>query len=105
MQRVMLKSKIHRATITASDLHYVGSITIDPDLLEAAREALSAAGVEPEYVALVDPQTLEPCPALARESLLAVAARIGEVRLIDNAVLQPREQSSPSRSSEREAIA
>lgn len=36
MQRVMLKSKIHRATITDSDLHYVGSITIDPDLLEAA---------------------------------------------------------------------
>jgi len=36
MQRVMLKSKIHRATITGSDLHYVGSITIDPDLLEAA---------------------------------------------------------------------
>ncbi len=31
----MLKSKIHRATITDSDLHYVGSITIDPDLLEA----------------------------------------------------------------------
>src|SRR3954449_1770491 len=36
MIRTMLKSKIHRATITASDLHYVGSITIDPDLLEAA---------------------------------------------------------------------
>jgi aspartate 1-decarboxylase len=36
MQRVMLKSKIHRATITACDLHYVGSITIDPALLEAA---------------------------------------------------------------------
>jgi aspartate 1-decarboxylase len=36
MQRVMLKSKIHRATVTDSDLHYVGSITIDPDLLEAA---------------------------------------------------------------------
>jgi aspartate 1-decarboxylase len=36
MQRVMLKSKIHRATITGCDLHYVGSITIDPDLLEAA---------------------------------------------------------------------
>jgi aspartate 1-decarboxylase len=32
----MLKSKIHRATLTGSDLHYVGSITIDPDLLEAA---------------------------------------------------------------------
>ena len=36
MRRTMLKSKIHRATITASDLHYVGSITIDPLLLEAA---------------------------------------------------------------------
>jgi aspartate 1-decarboxylase len=36
MQRVMLKSKIHRATITGSDLHYVGSITIDPELLQAA---------------------------------------------------------------------
>jgi aspartate 1-decarboxylase len=36
MNRTMLKSKIHRATITDSDLHYVGSITIDPDLLEAA---------------------------------------------------------------------
>jgi len=34
--RTMLKSKIHRATVTDSDLHYVGSITVDPDLLEAA---------------------------------------------------------------------
>ena len=36
MQRVMLKSKIHRASVSDCDLHYVGSITIDPDLLEAA---------------------------------------------------------------------
>jgi aspartate 1-decarboxylase len=36
MQRVMMKSKIHRATVTDCDLNYVGSITIDPDLLEAA---------------------------------------------------------------------
>jgi aspartate 1-decarboxylase len=36
MQRTMLKSKIHRATVTGSDLHYVGSITIDAALLEAA---------------------------------------------------------------------
>lgn len=32
----MLKSKLHRATVTEADLHYEGSITIDPDLLEAA---------------------------------------------------------------------
>lgn len=36
MQRTMLKSKIHRATVTGSDLHYVGSITVDAELLEAA---------------------------------------------------------------------
>jgi aspartate 1-decarboxylase len=36
MNRTMLKSKIHRARITGSDLHYVGSITIDRDLLDAA---------------------------------------------------------------------
>ncbi len=36
MQRTMLKSKIHRATVSDCDLHYVGSITLDRDLLEAA---------------------------------------------------------------------
>ena len=36
MRRKMLKSKIHRARVTGSDLDYVGSITIDSDLLEAA---------------------------------------------------------------------
>jgi aspartate 1-decarboxylase len=36
MYRTMLKSKIHRATVTQADLHYVGSITIDADLLDAA---------------------------------------------------------------------
>lgn len=48
MHRTMLKSKIHRATVTGSDLHYVGSITIDPDLLEAADI------LEHEQVAVVD---------------------------------------------------
>jgi aspartate 1-decarboxylase len=36
MQRLYLRSKIHRARVTESDLHYMGSITIDKDLLEAA---------------------------------------------------------------------
>ena len=36
MNRTMLKSKIHRARVTGADLHYVGSVTIDRDLLEAA---------------------------------------------------------------------
>jgi aspartate 1-decarboxylase len=48
MQRTMLKSKIHRATVTDCDLHYVGSITIDPDLLDAAEI------LEFEQVAVLD---------------------------------------------------
>jgi aspartate 1-decarboxylase len=36
MLRTMMKSKIHRATVTQADLHYVGSVTIDEDLLEAS---------------------------------------------------------------------
>lgn len=36
MQRHLMKSKIHRATITAADLHYEGSLTVDQDLLDAA---------------------------------------------------------------------
>src|SRR3954469_21430762 len=36
MYRTMLKSKIHRATVTQADLHYVGSVTVDQTLMEAA---------------------------------------------------------------------
>jgi pantoate--beta-alanine ligase len=45
--------------------------------------------VEPEYVALVEPDTLEPVAMLSGEALLALAARVGEVRLIDNELLAP----------------
>ena len=46
--RFMMKSKIHRATVTQADLHYVGSIGIDRDLMEAADL------LEGEKVAIVD---------------------------------------------------
>jgi aspartate 1-decarboxylase len=36
MRRSMLKSKIHRATVTSANIHYIGSITLDPVLMEAA---------------------------------------------------------------------
>jgi aspartate 1-decarboxylase len=48
VRRRMLKSKIHRAVVTDADLHYVGSITIDADVLEAADI------LEHEQVAVVD---------------------------------------------------
>lgn len=36
LQRTMMIAKIHRATVTDADLHYVGSVTVDEDLLDAA---------------------------------------------------------------------
>jgi pantoate--beta-alanine ligase len=57
--------------------------------LDAAREAMAPFAVELEYLALVDPDTLEPIDILAHDALLAIAARVGETRLIDNVILQP----------------
>ena len=48
MRRRMMKSKIHRATVTDANLHYVGSVTVDEDLLDAADI------MEFEQVAIVD---------------------------------------------------
>ncbi|MCF8604052.1 aspartate 1-decarboxylase [Gordonia sp. HY442] len=48
MFRTMMTSKIHRATVTQADLHYVGSVTIDEDLLDAADL------LEGEQVTIVD---------------------------------------------------
>jgi pantoate--beta-alanine ligase len=74
-------------------------------LVDAARAALSARGVEPEYVALVDPETFEPCEDLRHEALLALAARVGETRLIDNAILRPSAVGNPRQPDPRKAIA
>lgn len=48
MRRRMMKSKIHRATVTDANLHYVGSVTVDRDLMDAADL------LEHEQVAVVD---------------------------------------------------
>jgi pantoate--beta-alanine ligase len=58
-------------------------------LTTAAREAMSAFDVEPEYVELVRPDTLDPVARLEEPALLAIAARVGETRLIDNLILSP----------------
>src|SRR5499427_11137799 len=48
MMRIIMKSRIHRATVTQADLHYVGSVTLDTALMEAADL------LEGEQVAIVD---------------------------------------------------
>ncbi|HST55255.1 MAG TPA: pantoate--beta-alanine ligase [Solirubrobacteraceae bacterium] len=63
-------------------------------LLSAARAALEQFAVEPEYLELVDPDTLEPVEALECPGLLAVAAYVGDTRLIDNELLTPASTSA-----------
>ena len=58
-------------------------------LIRAARDAMTPFDVKPEYLALVSPGTLEPVSRLEQPALLAIAARIGATRLIDNVTLYP----------------
>ncbi|HXC45081.1 MAG TPA: pantoate--beta-alanine ligase [Solirubrobacteraceae bacterium] len=69
-------------------------------LIAAAREALRALEAEPEYVALVQADTLDPVVRLEQPTLLAIAARVGETRLIDNAILSPDSSVASSASSQ-----
>jgi pantoate--beta-alanine ligase len=56
-------------------------------VLAAARRELEARGVEPEYLELRSADDLEPAERVNGRTLLAVAARVGRARLIDNAIL------------------
>jgi pantoate--beta-alanine ligase len=64
-------------------------------LVNRAREAMAPFAVEPEYLALVDPDTLEPVTRLDAPALLVVAALVGDTRLIDNLILDPLAVPSP----------
>ena len=78
MQRTMLKSKIHRATVTECDLHYVGSITIDPALLEAAdarhHEQLHVAEVD--HAARIETYTIPGTRGSGEVVINGAAARL-----------------------------
>ena len=56
----------------------------------AALAAMHEFGVEPEYLALVDPDSFSPVATVNGRVLVAVAARVGDTRLIDNALFQTR---------------
>src|SRR5436305_4072344 len=78
MQRTMLKSKSHRATVTDCDLHYVGSITIDPELLQAAdiREFEQVAVVDVDNVARFETYTIAGEPGSGDMRVNGAAARL-----------------------------
>jgi pantoate--beta-alanine ligase len=79
-----------RAALDAAEAAVAGG-TRDAEVVRAAAMgAMAERGVEPEYFALVHPDTLETVPAINGHVLAAVAARVGSVRLIDNTVLTTR---------------
>ncbi len=59
-------------------------------LLTCAAERLERRGVATEYLAIVQPHTMEPVARVEHEVLVAVAARFGAVRLIDNVLITPQ---------------
>jgi pantoate--beta-alanine ligase len=94
---------IPAALAAAHDLVREGERSV-ATILEGARSVMGLGGIETEYVALVDPDTLEPLERLTARGLLAIAARLGTVRLIDNTVLQAEPASDPSQQPTGKAI-
>lgn len=79
---------LHTALTAAADALAAGERDTVA-LARTARAAMTPFAVEPEYVALVDPESLAPVPTVVGPVLVAIAASVGGVRLIDNLLLTP----------------
>jgi len=95
---VALHEALRAATQRAAD----GERSVEA-LVDVACAALLAREVQPEYLELVDPETLLPCEEFTQEALLVLAARIGQTRLIDNAILRPTTARPENQTSPRDA--
>ena len=73
--------------LNAAERVVAGGVVDRDAVLEAARGELQDAGLEPEYVELRSAQDLSPVERVNGSTLLAVAARVGRARLIDNTIL------------------
>jgi pantoate--beta-alanine ligase len=89
---------LSRALAAAERAVVHGTVTAD-DVLAAARAELEAAGIEPEYLELRSTADLTPVERVNGSTLLAVAARVGPARLIDNTILTSSAGTEPDRRS------
>jgi pantoate--beta-alanine ligase len=80
---------LHRA-LSAMRAAVVGGESNPARALEAGSAELNEAGVDVEYLSLVDPETMEPLRELKGNALAVVAARLGSTRLIDNVPIEIR---------------
>ncbi|MGO1921915.1 MAG: pantoate--beta-alanine ligase [Microbacterium sp.] len=78
---------LNRALDAAAAVHESGERDGER-MLDAARRVLTDAGITPEYLELRDALTLQPVTSVEADALLAVAARVGAARLIDNHILK-----------------
>ena len=78
MRRRMMKSKVHRATVTDANLHYVGSITVDRDLMDLAdlREYEQVAVVDVDNGARLETYVIEGARGSGDICLNGAAARL-----------------------------
>jgi pantoate--beta-alanine ligase len=77
---------LSRALFASADAVAGGETKADA-VLQAGRRALAEEGIEPEYFAAVSAETLAPVDIVNGETLVAIAARFGSVRLIDNVIV------------------
>jgi pantoate--beta-alanine ligase len=91
---------LYEALVAASRLAAAGERSARA-IEQAARASLAAREVHPEYVELVDPDTLAPLERLEQPGLLALAACIGPVRLIDSATVTPAPRGDLASSGEQ----
>jgi pantoate--beta-alanine ligase len=84
---------LHRALVAVQRAIAAG--VHDPEeALAAGARVLAEAGIVPEYFAAVSTDTLMPVRRITGETLVAIAARFGAVRLIDNVLVRPAERSA-----------
>jgi len=89
-----------RATALARGLEAVRDAVEDGErdaaaAIAAGRAAMAADGVQPEYLAIVDPDTLDEAATVSGRVLVVVAARVGPARLIDNVLIDTEQVTTP----------
>lgn len=77
------------AALNAAEALFRSGETRAQALHDAALRELTAAGLAPDYLAFVDPDTLEDVTTASAPTLVLVAVKVGETRLLDNVLLQP----------------
>ena len=82
---------LYRA-LTAVERAVAGGVHHPDEALAAGTRVLTEAGIVPEYFAAVSTDTLAPVRRITGETLIAIAARFGAVRLIDNVLVRPAER-------------